>query len=53
MAALFGQNPQAAVTAAANEYLNNCAAGDDACKHLAAGLARDADQEVVPMAHAQ
>lgn len=34
-AALLGQNPQAAVTAAANEYMNNCAAGDDACKRLA------------------
>lgn len=34
-AALLGQNPQAAVTAAANEYINNCAAGDDACKRLA------------------
>jgi filamentous hemagglutinin len=32
---LLGQNPQAAVTAAANEYMNNCAAGDDACKRLA------------------
>ena len=32
---MLGQNPQAAVTAAANEYMNNCAAADDACQRLA------------------
>ena len=32
---MLGQNPQAEVTAAANEYMNNCAAADDACQRLA------------------
>lgn len=32
---MLGQNPQAAVTAAANEYMNNCAANDDTCLQIA------------------